>query len=73
MAFSLKCPKCERAMEEGYILESGQGGPSVSSWIEGPPEKSFWTGVKVRDRANLPIRTFRCTRCGYLESYAPGQ
>jgi hypothetical protein len=27
-------------------------------------------GVKVREGKQLPIRTFRCIDCGFLESYA---
>ena len=41
-------------------------------WIEGAPEKSFWIGIKTRGRRKLKIETWRCGRCGYLESYAPG-
>jgi hypothetical protein len=40
----------------------------VSSWVEGPPVKSFWYGAKVREK--IPIGTFRWAVCGYLESYA---
>jgi predicted nucleic-acid-binding Zn-ribbon protein len=71
MSFSLKCPKCGKAMEEGYLLEHTHGGMRPVSWLEGPPQKSFWTGLAIKGRANVPIRTFRCTRCGFLESYAP--
>ena len=58
-------------MEDGFILEAGESGRAVSKWIEGKPEIP-WTrfGVKINDRAQYPIQTLRCTRCGYLESYA---
>ncbi|MEO6725167.1 MAG: PF20097 family protein [Blastocatellia bacterium] len=68
----IACPKCKSAMEEGFILDRGDHNiPNVSYWIEGEPEKSFWTGLKTKDRENLAVKTFRCDRCGYLESYAP--
>jgi hypothetical protein len=52
-------------MEEGFVA-----GPREVEWIEGPLEKSLLFSVKVRDRKHLAIRTFRCTQCGFLESYA---
>ena len=58
-------------MSEGFILDINQaGGRSVTKWIERAPEKSMWTGLKISGRANLDIQTWRCIRCGFLESYA---
>jgi Domain of unknown function (DUF6487) len=72
-----KCPKCQGEMEKGYIADFKEGagaiegaGAVVSRWVEGEPEKSFWTGVKLRDRKQKEIKTYRCVGCGYLESYA---
>ncbi|MBV8685792.1 MAG: hypothetical protein JOZ90_08970 [Alphaproteobacteria bacterium] len=65
------CPKCGGAMAEGFTLDKIQGGVAAASWVEGTPEKSFWTGLKLKGRARLDIATWRCRRCGYLESYAP--
>jgi hypothetical protein len=42
----------------------------VSQWAKGAPVKSFWTGTKVPDQGRLPIGTYRCSSCGYLEAYA---
>ncbi len=42
----------------------------VLSWIEGPPQKSMWTGLKLSGRARSEIVTWRCNRCGFLEQYA---
>ena len=58
-------------MDEGYVVDRTEGGYLVSSWVEGQPEKSFWVGLRIKGRARLPVRTFRCRRCGFLESYAP--
>ena len=57
-------------MDEGYVLDRTYGAELVAKWIAGKPERSFWKGFKTRDRPNLEIQTFRCSKCGYLESYA---
>lgn len=64
------CPKCGGSMEEGFLLDEGRNSSSPASWIEGPPERSFWTGVKTRGREKLRVVTYRCERCGFLEAYA---
>jgi hypothetical protein len=43
---------------------------SASSWIEGEPEKSFWSGMKTKGKRRLAIVSYRCTKCGFLENYA---
>jgi hypothetical protein len=48
----------------------GEDYSSPPEWAEGQPERSFWTGVKVKDKERHPVSTFRCPACGYLESYA---
>jgi hypothetical protein len=58
-------------MVGGYLLEAGESNArSVTQWVEGEPEKSFWVGLKLKDRDVMPVITFRCPSCGYLESYA---
>ena len=66
---TLRCPKCEGSMGEGYMLSEKQGYRVVSSWVAGAPVKSIWTGLKLASKP-VPVQTFRCGRCGYLESYA---
>ena len=70
MTRSATCPKCSGRMEEGFMLDRTYGGNLQETWAEGPPEKSFWTGMKVRGRAQIPVTTFRCSNCGFLESFA---
>lgn len=66
------CLRCKTTMDRGFILDAGnQNIPRVSRWVAGAPEKSFWSGLKLRERAVYSILTYRCSRCGYLESYAP--
>lgn len=66
-----ECPKCSGRMEEGFTLDQRRNGLTLATWVEGKPQKSFWTGLKAPRAARHPIATFRCSRCGYLESYAP--
>jgi hypothetical protein len=57
-------------MERGFVLDEAHGRYTVGKWIAGEPEKSIWTGLKTRGKAKLDVATWRCRRCGYLESYA---
>ena len=57
-------------MERGYILDEAYGKRIVAQWVSGEPEKSIWTGLKTRGKDKLDVATYRCRRCGYLESYA---
>ncbi len=66
------CPKCAGRLEEGFTLDLVHHNQSrQASWIEGKPVRSFWTGLATRGRARHKILTYRCGRCGFLESYAP--
>ena len=67
---SLSCPRCSGSMESGYILDEGYGTRTVAKWVAGEPERSIWTGLKLRGKAPHDVVTYRCKRCGYLESYA---
>jgi hypothetical protein len=65
------CSKCGGRMAQGFVVDFHQGGARrVSSWVEGAPQKSFWHGTSAPDNAFVPIGTFRCERCGFLESFA---
>ncbi len=63
------CPKCEGEMQRGFIPDYAYLHLRPSGWVGGSPRRSFWYGIKV-PRGAIPIVTFRCMRCGYLESYA---
>jgi hypothetical protein len=65
------CQRCAGPLEPGYVLEIGDGNVrSVSQWVTGAPERGFMFGLKTRNRRSLPITTFRCTQCGFLQSFA---
>jgi predicted nucleic-acid-binding Zn-ribbon protein len=63
------CPKCAGDLQEGFILDMSYAARWVSSWVAGKPEKSY-AGIKISGKEQHSIQTFRCTKCGYLESYA---
>lgn len=65
-----RCPKCSKEMEEGFIADATYGGVVTSKWVEGEPEKSFWTGTKTKGKRQVEVHSFRCPNCGFLESYA---
>ena len=67
------CPKCRGAMVLGFVPDFTLGQINVSTWVEGPPEKSFWVGTKIPQEKCITIGTFRCSSCGYLESYASNE
>jgi hypothetical protein len=65
------CPKCASPMETGFILDKIEDSRlNTPEWLEGTPERAFWTGLKTRGRSRFNIITYRCERCGLLESYA---
>ena len=64
------CPKCNGRMEQGFILDHTHGARVVSHWAAGAPLKSFWTGTKEPEGMVVPIGTYRCAACGFLEMYA---
>ena len=57
-------------METGFIVDEGYGTRTVSRWVRGEPQFGFFGNLKVRRKEGADIDTYRCTRCGYLESYA---
>ena len=67
----IKCVKCAGVMEEGFIPDFGQYEyVRAVRWIEGKPEKSFWSGTKIDNRKEAHISAYRCRECGYVEIYA---
>lgn len=66
-----ECLRCRSTMERGFVIDQGPHPQSGKrEWIEGAPQPSFWSGVKTKGKRVFPVLTFRCTRCGALESYA---
>jgi len=57
-------------MEPGYTIDNAYGSKTLPRWAAGEPEKSMWVGLKLGGKDQLEVVTYRCRRCGYLESYA---
>ncbi|MFN9309680.1 hypothetical protein [Gemmatimonas sp.] len=52
-------------------MDHGHGNArQEQEWVESDVAKSFWVGIHSTGRATRHVRTYRCPRCGYLESYA---
>jgi Domain of unknown function (DUF6487) len=65
------CPRCNRDMERGFIADVAYGQVLQSNWTPGTPvPRKFIGGVKWRAERSRPIVTYRCTGCGFLDSYA---
>ena len=69
----LACPKCRSDMEDGFLVDHTHGGVEKPQWASGTPDSSFWVGVRMKGRQRHQVHTYRCTSCGYLESYAPAE
>jgi hypothetical protein len=57
-------------MTEGFLADATYGGINAGQWIEGIPEKSIWSGIKLRGKNRYNVQSWRCQRCGFLENYA---
>jgi hypothetical protein len=58
-------------MDEGVTIDKAHyGSLEQAEWLEGHPDYSRWSGLKTKGKDRLPVITYRCSRCGYLESYA---
>lgn len=45
-------------------------GPEYPTWIKGTADKGLFGLIRARHRERLPVVTFRCPKCGRLESFA---
>lgn len=63
------CAKCSRAMIAGFVPDLSYASVFTGTWYEGAPEKNFLGNVKIKGEP-YPITTYRCSACGFLESYA---
>ena len=68
-----ECLKCGGRTESGYILDCGKVALQ-QVWVDGRPKETFLSAlndeVNISGRTILKVATMRCTRCGFLESYA---
>ena len=74
-ATSLICPKCQGTMSQGFIADFADMGQNanVSTWVEGPPQASLLFGTETPGDKRIPVGTYRCSACGYLEVAGRGR
>lgn len=66
----LKCLRCQGRMTLGFVLDRGDANAKGRQyWFQGIPQKSWWQGIRTSDLPTAPTVTYRCDKCGYLESY----
>jgi hypothetical protein len=74
MTGTVECTRCHAHMESGWVPDNAHSGLQRQNWSPGEPQPSFWTSLKVEKKdVVIPVTTFRCPKCGYLESYATPQ
>jgi hypothetical protein len=58
-------------MDAGLMLDraGGRGGSEEPMWIKGAADKGFFGNIKEHGRERKPVVTFRCPKCGRLESF----
>lgn len=64
------CSACHGELEEGFIPETNGRAVFVMYWVQGPPERSFWGGLKFLGKEHRNVVAMRCKSCGRLEFYA---
>lgn len=60
-------------MEKGFIADWTEGNVKVSRWLAGEPVSGWFVEVKPQLNSQWKVTTYRCSKCGFLESYALDQ
>lgn len=67
----IRCPRCESEMDEGFVADQRTHAAAMQQvWYGGEPARWLWGALKLRGRESRRVTSFRCRRCGCLESYA---
>ena len=68
-----QCLSCQGPLEKGFMVDRGDYEMKrQAQWASGDPVTSFWRcSVLGSDEREVPVVTWRCTRCGRLEFFAP--
>lgn len=54
------------------MLDTTHGDYTVPPFVLGPLRKKWW-GLQLKGQTKLNVITYRCSRCGFLESYTTGE
>lgn len=66
-----RCRECGGSTQQGFLRDLHHHRAESTFWIEGPIERSFFTGVKVRGKRRGEVQAARCEACGRIELYVP--
>ena len=75
---NLKCPKCDGPMVHGFLLEknltesSSKVEIAATEWVSVDGEQFDKNGTFQEEHIveRIPVETYRCYDCGYLEFFA---
>ena len=67
---SKQCLLCKGEVQEGFFADKGDMELArVLEWYPSPPVKG-WLGDIKRPMAAVKVKSYRCTACGFLMSFA---
>ena len=70
MALKLNCSKCNSDMQQGLVVDLSYAGILRSMWVE---DQAVAGGAPVavdNHKRKVKTITYRCSNCGFLDSYA---
>ena len=70
MALMLNCSKCDSHMQQGVVVDMSYAGILRSMWVEDQAENSVIAGIPDHHKRKVNTITYRCSNCGFLDSYA---
>ena len=56
-------------MDIGFVLDRAVLQPAT--WMEGPIDITWLGGLDMYERKHAWLRSYRCPKCWYVETYAP--
>ena len=69
MALKLNCSKCNSDMQQGVVVDLSYAGILRSMWVEDQADKNV-AGTADTHKRKVKTITYRCSNCGFLDSYA---
>ena len=70
MALMLNCSECNSHMQQGVVVDMSYAGILRSMWVEDQAENSVIAGIPDHHKRKVNTITYRCSNCGFLDSYA---
>ncbi len=68
---SIRCTQCGTSqLEEGFVLDAGEGSRGYTRWVQGALEKGPLGNARRMGRTKRQIEAYRCPKCGHLELFA---